>query len=721
MPDLNLNTFKEFKASFKPRARLLLQLGDQLIKNESIALVELVKNSYDADANIVNIYMENVDNKGNGVIIIEDDGFGMNSNIVEGVWLEPGSNFKTKQVKNKEKSPKYGRLPIGEKGIGRFGVHKLGDIIELTTKSKDYNEVFVRIDWSEFNKHDYLDQIPIIIKERKTPKIFKEGKTGTSITISKLRNSWTRGMARNVKRSINALTSPFDKSDSFKPNFEILDKPKWLDGLMEWDDIQEYSLFNFDIIIKDDKIKKFNYYFTPWNTMSKAFPNGKTEDDDLIKNYLKLQYPKSFDKDIAEKPIFLNDFEIGEVRFKGYVFDRDNFVMKMGVSDKSGFKGYLDSNGGVRVFRNNLRVYDYGEPENDWLGLDYRRFQQPSKRISNNILVGAVSLNREESKDLEEKTNREGFVENEAYKALKGAILHCIEIIEIIRLQDKKRLKEKYGPTPKSAPIMSTLGEAKEFVKEKVKESNTQKTIIKFFDKIEADYKSLSNNLLKAAGAGLSMSVVVHEVEKIIYEVNTVLKREKASERVLKLVEHLSSLIDGYSEIIRSSEHQNSNLSNVIEQAIFNVEYRLQSHNIKIVKAYKENKRSLPKVKIAKNLLIGSVMNIIDNSIYWLDRKKINKIENKEEYQKKIFIDIIDQEKIINIVIADNGTGFLIPTDDMTEPFVSAKPGGIGLGLHIASEIMEAQKGRLSFPDNDDFEIPEEFKEGAVIVFEFKK
>src|SRR5690606_16346994 len=103
---------------------LLIQLGDQLIKNESIALVELVKNSYDADANKADIYMDQVDDPDNGVIIIEDDGFGMSPDVVENVWLEPGSDFKGQLIKNNKTSPKYKRLPIGEKGIGRFGVHK---------------------------------------------------------------------------------------------------------------------------------------------------------------------------------------------------------------------------------------------------------------------------------------------------------------------------------------------------------------------------------------------------------------------------------------------------------------------------------------------------------------------------------------------------------------------------------------------------------------------
>jgi hypothetical protein len=141
----------------------LLQLGDQLIKNESIALMELVKTSYDADANKVDIYMEHVDDPEKGIIIIEDDGFGMDVNTVENVWMEPESDYKSEKFLNRELTPKYKTLPIGEKGIGRFGVHKLGNQIEMITKKVDSNEVYVRIDWTVFNKYKYLDEVPITI------------------------------------------------------------------------------------------------------------------------------------------------------------------------------------------------------------------------------------------------------------------------------------------------------------------------------------------------------------------------------------------------------------------------------------------------------------------------------------------------------------------------------------------------------------------------------
>lgn len=704
-------------AKFKPRARLLLQLGDQLIKNESIALLELAKNAYDADASKVDIVMRYPNSMEEGTIEIEDDGYGMTPNIVENVWLEPGSNYKQEQFAERRLTPIYQRLPIGEKGIGRFGAHKLGNLIEMTTKSANANEVFVRIDWTLFSEHRYLEEVPIRIIEREHPQYFIGGKTGTRIVIKGFRKPWERGMARNVIRAITSITSPFETMDSFKPSFQIIDKPGWFDGIITWDKVCDYSLFQFDATISGNVLTNFSYDFTPWNTMTRLRGRNVGLSDPIVENNLRIT-------DDEDNPINLSQHNIGTIRFKGYIFDLDTFILKMGVSDKSGFKSYLKSNGGVRVFRDGLRVYDYGEPENDWLSLDYRRFQQPTKAISNNLIVGAIDLNREESYDLEEKTNREGFVTNDAYIAFKNAILHVIGLVETLRQTDKKKLKETYGPTPKSEPVMSLLGEAQRYVDEKVLDSEVKTEIKKYLVKIERDYKLVTDNLLKAAGAGLNMSIVIHEIEKVLYEVDKVLKAEKASDRALKLVQHLSTLVDGYADLIRRSEQTNENIINVINQALFNTEYRLHTHGIKLNKKYLENPTTKNiRCKIARNLLIGAIMNLIDNSIYWLDQKAFKELEAGESYTKQIFIDVVDDDAFIHIVIADNGTGILLPTEEITEPFVSGKKNGagMGLGLHIASEILNAQGGKISFPDDGEFEIPEEFNQGAKVVLSLKK
>jgi signal transduction histidine kinase len=700
-----LDNDREIEVKFKPRARLLLQLGDQLIKNESIALIELVKNSYDADANKVEILMENVDDQENGIIIIEDDGYGMDTDTVENVWMEPGSDFKTEKFLKRELSPKYNRLPIGEKGIGRFGVHKLGSQIEMTTKKANTKEVYVKIDWQLFNEFRYLEQVPVKIIERKNPRVFKNGKTGTSIIISNLRQEWTRGVARNVKRTINSLVSPFESNDSFKASFDIADKPGWFEGLLQWQDVAHYSLFYYKVHIKEGKIDKFLYQFTPWPTMQKLEPRLVNEANELINQFTTIL-------DEEGKVTDFSNYAIGEIIFEGYIFDRESFLMRLGVADKTGFKKYLDNNSGIRVFRDKLRVYDYGEPENDWLDLNIRRVNQPTKRISKNIILGAIYLNRQDSTDLIEKTNREGFVENNAYRAFKSSILHTLGLVEVLRYSDKQKIRANYGPTAKSEPVLNILGELKEYVEKNV-EGPPKQEIVKQLIKIEADYQRINDNLLKAAGAGLSMSVVVHEVEKIIIEVEKVLTAENASDRALKLVKHLSNLIDGYSEIIRKSSKTKEDLIKVIDQSLLNTEFRLRSHGVEIIKAYKDYKGD-PKAEISRSLLIGSFMNIIDNSIYWL--------EKGGKSDKKIYIALSDDEdSFLSIVVADNGPGFLLPTDEIVEPFVSAKPDGIGLGLHIASEIMLAQKGKLSFPDWGDYEMPNDFKNGAIVAFNIKK
>jgi signal transduction histidine kinase len=395
----------------------------------------------------------------------------------------------------------------------------------------------------------------------------------------------------------------------------------------------------------------------------------------------------------------------------------------MGVSDKRGFRDYMRTNGGVKVFRDGLRIYDYGEPENDWLGLGYRRVQQPSKAIGNNLILGVVRLDRKDSMDLEEKTNREGFVDNGAYLAFRKAVLHSLDIIETLRAEDKKRLKDLYGPTRKSEPVVQLIAETRQYVEEKVSDAKVKRRILEYLDKIEADYRLVNDTLLKAAGAGLNLSVVVHEAEKIIGEVENVLKVEQSSQRALQLVQHLSSLIDGYAEIVRKSVQTKENIVAIIDQALFNTEFRLSSHKVEVIRQYKEYK-GFVQLKVARNLLIGTLLNLIDNAIYWLHQQAELKKGDGMDWQKKIFIGLSGNETSVQLVVADNGTGFVIATDNITEPFVSGKPGGMGLGLHISSEIMTSQGGSLTFPSFEEcreFNLPEEYEDGAIVLLTFKK
>jgi len=101
------------KQAFRPRARLILLLGDQLIRDAGIAVFELVKNAYDADARRCVVTLENVDTGEDAKILVDDDGEGMDLDTVLHIWLEPGTEHRKRQRERNGRSPMFHRLPIG--------------------------------------------------------------------------------------------------------------------------------------------------------------------------------------------------------------------------------------------------------------------------------------------------------------------------------------------------------------------------------------------------------------------------------------------------------------------------------------------------------------------------------------------------------------------------------------------------------------------------------
>ena len=697
---------------FRTRARILCQLGEQLIKNESIALLELIKNSYDADATICDVVMTNPSDPTNASIIIRDNGDGMSYDTIINVWLEIGTDYKEKQLSNSEtrKTAKFHRMRLGEKGIGRLGVHRLGREIELITKTQDSpEEVVLKINWDVAEKAKLIEDIPVSIEKRKAS-IFKNNESGTIIKITKLRNAWTRGGLRECKRSISALNSPFKTLDSFKASLYIEGKEKsWVEDLMDFAAVQDYALFHFDITMAGKNIQSFKYEFKPWSVLDKLKERIVIWDKSNVNSrIITLQRDERGKK--QESEVDLANPNIGEVRFQGIIFDRDSRILTLGVQDKAGLKEYLDINGGIKVFRDNMRIMDYGEPKNDWLDLNSRRVNRPGVHISNNVIIGAVYLDRESSVNLTEKANREGFLENEAYQNLYNALEFCLERIEAERTLDKNLLRKHYGPQESSAPVTTSIAELKDIIDSSVKEENIRSKMIICLNRIESDYESITESLLKSAGAGLNLIVVIHQMEKILKDVQSMIKQKAKANLIEERVADLTNLVEGYSILVRNSSIKERNLKGIVKQAIFNISFRLRAHNVETINAF-ENATQTDAL-CAENHVLNALLNIFDNSIWWLGYSQTQ--------PAKIFIDISAAFKnYISIVIADNGPGFTKPTDDIVKPFISDKPGGMGIGLHLTDEIMKALNGKLLFPSTDIFEIPEEFRKGAIVALAF--
>jgi signal transduction histidine kinase len=692
---------KTHKVPFKPRARLLLLLGDQLIKDPGVAVFELVKNAFDADSPSATVTMSRVDNQARGQIIVEDCGVGMDAETITGVWLEPGTDYRIRQKDRGERTHNFRRVPIGEKGVGRFAAHKLGNKIRLITRKANSAEVLVDIDWeNDFKQKKYLEDVEIRVVER-TPQCFTGKKTGTRLEITRLRDAWSRGMLRDLARAVSAISSPFSGIGDFKVKLILEDHKEWLEGLLEMKEVLKYSLYQARCLLKGSTLT-YDYRFTPFPGMDKRVEPRR------VTRSLSLGVPK--------RPIDLNDHNVGPVELKLYVFDQDAKVLKLGeVSDKKGLKEFLNESGGVRVYRGGIRVYDYGERGNDWLDLGGRRVNVPTKRLSNNLIVGAVTLDIKKSINLKlnrgliEKTNREGFVENADYEAFRDAVVYAIQSIEVERNMDKRRIRNAYTNPNSREPVLEDLTELREIVEKK----KLTEEIGPYLDRIETDFRAIRDRFLTSATAGLSLSVVIHEVEKGVAELLLAVEGNKETNRIRALAKHLAELIEGYGALVRRSGVGTERVSSLISQALFNIELRLKVHKIEVVKRPRKTDFD---VKCSRRLVISTIMNLIDNSIWWLDNKW-----GEQAGKKKI---LVEQMSDLNghraIVVADNGPGFIDPPEFLVEPFLSRKPDGMGLGLHIASEVMKAQGGEIVFPEKGDIDLPKEF-DGAVVALSFKE
>ncbi len=680
---------------------MLLLLGDQLIRDSGLAVFELVKNAYDADATFCDVTLHDISDPTTASVTIKDDGLGMDLETITGVWLEPGTDYRAKQRANKERTPKFKRLPLGEKGVGRFAVHKLGQQIELVTRQLNNKEVVVIINWAEFaGSGKYLSEVPVSVKTR-LPEVFTGKQSGTQITVTNLRDkSWTRGKVRDLQRAITSICSPFGEPEDFRASLILEPKSDWLDGLLEMKTVLKESLFRASGYIRGSELT-YDYEFRPLKAMRQQLQGRKEPRGPFV-----VKWTQGKDKG---KELDLSSWQIGEVRFDLRIFDRDPAVLALSTTDRAGLKKFLDQNGGIRVYRDGVRVFDFGEPGNDWLDLGGRRVNIPTVRVSNNQVIGAVTLHADQSQDLIEKTNREGFIENDAYEALRDAILSAIVQVEAERAKDKKRLREQYSRPSHKEPVLDDLSE----LREEIENRHLTKDLGKYVNRIETQFIEVRDTLLTAAGAGLTLTTVIHEVEKIIKELVTALKHNVARDRIVALVQHLDQMVGGLGFLVRKSGNTKEKASVLVAQALFNTEYRLKAHRIRATNGIEQEGDPDFSVKCVRRLIVATLTNLIDNSIYWLASRGAS---DKQIYLGTTF----ELSGKPALVVADNGPGLTDPPEYLVEPFFSRRPDGMGLGLHLANEVAKVHGGRLVFPEKNDLTLPEQFT-GAVVALEFKE
>ena len=701
---------------FRPRARILQLLGDELIGSARLAVFELVKNAYDADANKAEVHFD-LDSAKGPTITVEDDGEGMTLDVLRSVWLIPGDDYRQKQRLSGQRTPKHQRLPLGEKGLGRFAVHKLGNRITLVTRAKNSDECVVEIDWNELIKQPFLDEAPVTIMCR-DPEVFTREKTGTTIIVRQLRKTdWPRGEIRRLYNQITSICSPFEEPSGFRSALHVPGREDWIVDLPDVSEILSRAIWKFSFQI-DRGVFDWTYEF-------RQVPGFNLDGRVVKKCGDQLKLPSRSGNDRMEKKVVAdkNDFSgIGAVTGEFYVYDRDRGVRQR-IPNIQALENYLDESGGVRVYRDGIRVYNYGERGDDWLGLDLRRVNVPTRRISNNIILGAIHLSLEGSqgpKGLVEKTNREGFVENEACFQLRRIVLGALAALESERQLDKERIR-RLTDKP-SDPTGVKIEKPVQELRRELKRQGMLGQFENYVAKIEKDYLDMQETLLSAGMSGLSLAVVFHEVERGVRALHQVISSGADMESAARQARDLMRLLDGFATLLRRDSKRHHTGRKLVDAARqFNM-LRFRHHHIQLVCPLLQGNDSGFNSRFAFGLVVGALNNLIDNALYWLRVRWPNLSEPDDATERKLYVGVShDFEAGPAILVADNGVGFQGDNpENLVRPFFTRKPDGMGLGLYYANMAMELNGGQLAFPQPGEVEVPCEF-DGAVVALIFKE
>src|SRR5690606_30244572 len=371
----------------RPAGRHIITIGRDLIKDKYAAIVELVKNSYDADSPICTIsllpFTKTIFEKGtekavSGIrVVIKDEGHGMSFETVTDKWMVPSTDDKL----HRKISPKK-RIMQGKKGIGRYSASMIGDDLVLQTVDESGDLTTLYLIWKHFEDAKYLNDVDVLIENFKTDR-----PSGTEIIIvgdENHLNEWDAKQLRNLKSELKKLIPPIEKEiekeddDKFKIILELGDFPyEGYSNVKE--EIEPYPLFElFDYrisgTVSEEGIAKLKFE----NNRIKGSPVEELKDFRILLNQDSNDNKQSF---------------CGELKIDFRVFDRDpasiDGLIERGLKDpmtgeyvgRREARIILDTFNGVGVYRNGFRIRPLGDAGFDWLYLDNERVQNPSLRV----------------------------------------------------------------------------------------------------------------------------------------------------------------------------------------------------------------------------------------------------------------------------------------------------------------------------------------------------
>jgi signal transduction histidine kinase len=754
---------------FKVTARTILQLGAELISSDAIAFYELIKNAFDAGSRKVEVrvvlrlpqsviadatdtlattskllppakaqllqrLIQSVDleapealdfkqalergpskaeladllKKAN-YILIKDQGEGMSLHDLEDIYLTIGTRNRRKQrdLTTTDVSAEDAMRPIlGEKGLGRLSVMRLGEgLVVETTRADELYYNLLEIDWTAFSHDSDALLESITVEPRQGRLKDKPSAQGTSIRIYDLRAVWSKDKVEEISREqLSRFIDPFSRTNR--------------DFIALWFNKQPIILTGIDKILFNNAhaFVKSELVFDAAGTPSligeihyKTYDRHKTFT--LTGTHLATVIK-------ADNPTELLR-SLGPFSAELHWYNRQLLTKSAGVVDAKYIKELVATwGGGLMVYRDGFRVNPYGGPNDDWLNLDPTALASPGYKLNRRQVVGKVDITSRGNPALLDQTNREGLRDNPEKQALISLLQYFIWkelklFLDAIKEDEQANLaalslgeieKRIYLGQHKVREALKYLTNTYPALREETEVITTIEDVLAesaaLFKSAKASAQVLEERLsttINLAGLGLMIDVIAHELNRAtqhaIQTINGMTSQELPQRTAssmstlraqLKTLQTRLKVLDPLGPSGR--QHKTLvDLNTLLRETFRHHQAQFERHHIQLVM---EDDKDLQewKIQAVPGMIIQVLENLISNAVYWLKQEQIiNKLSNAQIRVK------VDRSRKL-VLFSDNGPGIPIAKkEDVFRPFVSTKPPGEGkgLGLYISREIAQ--------------------------------
>ncbi len=714
---------------FQAEGRLLQELGERLVASPEVALVELIKNAYDADSPSCEVHLDDA----RKTLVISDRGHGMTFDEFVGKWMRIATSSKL----GERVSRIYHRRLTGAKGIGRFAVRYLGDHLTLTTvaddsKRKSRTRLTATFDWPEIDRLTDIHAAEVSYTLEQAP---TDTTTGTTLEIRTLKTSTEFAGEKSLRSNVLRIVTPLQGLDAgrFKsshlsskadPGFRVVLPGDQQEGRGEID-VAELVLKNHWARLQID-LHERHLTFDVWFSSSQA--------------------PKSL------------KVKVSTAVSAGFVADIHFFPRRKGIFRGKEINGrlaweWVRKNHGVAVVDHGFRVVPYGYENDDWLHLDLdkahserdwrspiakdhfpisvtvrnRPALNPALNLPYNYqLVGAVFV---ESKppsstksggDLVPSMDREGFLKNQAFDELVDFVRAGIEFLA---WQDKRQLDRIAAKEARHASqsLREDFRRAIDHIKrsptlsapDKARITKAYSQLAERIEEVEEYNVKARQSLMTMGLLGVVAGFMTHETKSLVFEM------EKAARIVSSLAKKHPDLADVSVEIekrlqtfkgeleysqmfldgVRRNESVRMSASGQIRHVLKRFESFATDHGIKVTwdAASKVQTPMLPPAVYS-----GVLLNLYTNAL-----KAVLAVTSSIR-DPRIALRAWNERGSHCVEVADNGIGIppelrqriwdplYTTTSDTGNPLGS----GMGLGLTLVKQVVEDTGGKIILADD---------------------